>query len=582
MLVSNLCGSDLRSAQARFHSELNPSLLQKVSPVEEPYLLQFLLNIAGSAALLIWSVRLVRTGVERGFAAPLRFWLRHSAKNRFLAAATGMGAAVFLQSSTAVAVLVSNFVAKGGLATAVGLAILLGADVGSAVVTQLLMVRQSFLIPLLLLIGVVIFLRAEGNMRQVGRILIGLALIFVSLDMIRAATGPMVADPATQTVMAYLGRDLLTAFILGAVFAWLVHSSVAAVLLFVTLAGQAVLPMPAAAAMILGANLGGAFIAYILTLSAPLSSRRMVVANLVLRGGGAALATLLVSAMPELLEQLGATPTRQSINLHLAFNVVLAVIALPFVGVLTSVLVRTMPEKSADDNALVAATALDPSALNRPQRGLDCAARELLGMGQKIEHMLIAVEPLYDTWNNAAAETIRDQDDAIKKMHLEVKLYLARLGHKGLDEELGHRSMDLASISSSLNSASDAIARIMLELAKRLDAQKLKFSPKGREEIGDFSDRVQSNVQLALNVMMNQNPAEARELVAAKEKVRKVEQKLQRNHIGRLRDGLAESIETSNIHQETLRALKQVNTAFSMIGYPILLKSGDLLSSRLS
>jgi phosphate:Na+ symporter len=122
----------------------------------------------------------------------------------------------------------------------------------------------------------------------------------------------------------------------------------------------------------------------------------------------------------------------------------------------------------------------------------------------------------------------------------------------------------------------------MLDLAKRLDTQDLKFSTQGREEIHDFSDRVQSNVQLALNVMMNQNPAEARELVAAKEKVRRVEQKLQRNHIGRLREGLAESIDTSNIHQETLRALKQINTAFSMVGYPILLKSGDLLKSRLS
>jgi phosphate:Na+ symporter len=199
--------------------------------VEDPHPIQFLIQIAGAAALLIWAVRLVRTGVERGFAAPLRFWLRHSAKNRLLAAATGMGAAVFLQSSTAVAVLVSNFMAKGGVATAVGLAILLGADVGSAVVTQLLMVRQSILIPILLLLGVAVFQRANGSNRQVGRILIGLALIFVSLDMIRAATGPLVANPGTQTVMAYLGSDLLTAFILGAGFAWVVHSSVAAVLL---------------------------------------------------------------------------------------------------------------------------------------------------------------------------------------------------------------------------------------------------------------------------------------------------------------------------------------------------------------
>lgn len=550
--------------------------------MEEPHFLQFFLSIAGAAALLIWAVRLVRTGVERGFSAPLRIWLRHSAKNRLLAAATGMGAAVFLQSSTAVAVLVSNFVTKGGLAGAVGLAILLGADVGSALVTQLLMVRQAFLIPLLLLVGVAIFLRGQGNARQVGRILIGLALIFVSLDMIRAATGPLVDNPGTQMVMAYLGRDLATAFVIGAGFAWVVHSSVAAVLLFVTLAAQAVLPTTAAAAMILGANLGGALIAFVLTLSAPMAARRMVIANLILRGGGAIVITFLIAALPDLLSYLGATPARQAINLHLVFNLALAVVALPFVGQFVTALNALIPDRPSDVSVVETVTALDPAALNRPQRGLDCAARELLGMGQKIEQMLIAVEPLYDTWNAAEGKAIYEQDLAIKKMHLNVKLYLAKLGQNGLDEDLGRRSMELASISSNLDSASDAIARVMLQLAKRLDAQDLKFSTQGREEIHDFSDRVQSNVQLALNVMMNQNPAEARELVAAKEKVRRVEQKLQRNHIGRLREGLAESIDTSNIHQETLRALKQINTAFSMVGYPILLKSGDLLKSRLS
>jgi phosphate:Na+ symporter len=551
--------------------------------VNEPHVIQILIHIAGAAALLIWAVRLVRTGVERGFAAPMRIWLRHSAKNRILAAGTGMGAAVLLQSSTAVAVLVSNFVSKSGLATATGLAILLGADVGSAVVTQLLMVRQPLLIPVLILIGVIVFLRGEGsNTRQIGRIMIGLALIFVSLDMIRGATEPMMSNPGTQAVMGYLGRDLLSAFVIGAAFAWGVHSSVAAVLLFVTLAGQSILPAPAAAAMILGANLGGGLIAFVLTYSASLASRRMVMANLILRGGGAALAVLLIAAMPDLLNQLGATPARQSINLHLAFNLFLAVVSLPFVRPIAAGLSYLMAENPNPKGALDVTSILDLTLLDRPTRAIDCAARELLAMGQKIEQMLIAVDPLYDQWDAATASLIAGQDAAIKKTHLDIKLYLARLGEKGMNEDLSRRSLDLASISSNLDSASDAIARIMLELAKRLDVQNLQFSPEGREEIRDFTDRVQSNVQLALNVMMNQNPAEARELVAAKEKVRKVEQKLQRSHIGRLRQGLAESIETSNIHQETLRALKQVNTAFSMVGHPILLRSGDLLKSRLT
>ena len=543
----------------------------------------FFLHIAGAAALLIWAVRLVRTGVERRFAAPMRIWLRHSTKNRLLAAGTGMGAAVLLQSSTAVAVLASNFVSKRGLATATGLAILLGADVGSALVTQLLMVRQPLLIPLLLLIGITIFLRGEGsNTHQVGRIMIGLALIFVSLDMIRTATDPMISNPGTQAVMAYLGRDLLTAFVIGALFAWGVHSSVAAVLLFVTLAGQSILPISAAATMILGANLGGGLIAFLLTYTAPAAVRRMIMCNLILRGGGAVIAVFVIAAMPDFLDWLGSTPARQAINLHLAFNLLLAGVSLPFASLLTAAMTRLMTDSHNSEDVPQTVSALDPSALDRPQRGLDCTARELLGMGQKIEHMLISAELLYDRWSDQSATMVRDQDALIQKMHFDVKLYLAQLGKKGLDEELGRRSMEFASISSSLASASDTITRIMLDLAQRLDSQNLNFSTQGRVEISNFSDRVHNNVQLALNVMMNQNPGEARELVEAKEKVRKVEQKLQRSHIGRLREGLADSIETSNIHQETLRALKQINTAFAQVGYPILHKSGDLLKSRLT
>lgn len=562
---------------------LRPASIESI-PLQEPALLSFLLHIAGAAALLIWSVRLVRTGVERAFATQLRQSLRRASRNRLLAAGTGTLAAVFLQSSTAVAVLVANFVAKGSLIPAIGLAILLGADLGSAIVSQLLLIRQSFLIPLLLLAGVALFLRGQsGTLRQTGRILIGLALIFLSLDMIRDATAPMVHSTGTQAVMAYLGRDIFSAFAVGALFAWAVHSSVAAVLLFVTLAAQSLLPVEGAAAMVLGANLGGGFIAYVLTLASPAPARQMICANLMLRGGGAVLLLLVLSGQPDLLQYLGANASRQAINLHLAFNAVLALAALGLIHPLSALSARLITSASDKETSTLAEiSALDPNALDRPGRGLDSTARELLRMGQKIEGMLNATGPLYDHWDSAAATAIREQDKTVKKIHFEIKLYLAQLGRGGLDEDLGKRSMELAGISTALEAASDTIVRSLLTLAKRRESEGVAFSEVGRNEINDFLDRVQGNVHLALNVMMNQNPAEARDLVEAKEKVRAVEQKLQRNHLGRLREGLAESIETSSIHQETLRSLKQINTAFSMVGYPILARTGDLLKSRLS
>lgn len=550
--------------------------------MQDSLLLSFVLNISAAAALLIWAVRLVRTGVERAFSNQLRRWLRLSSGNRLFAALSGLSAAVFLQSSTAVAMLVADFVAKSGLSVVVGLAMLLGADVGSALVTQLLLLREAWLIPALILLGAVLFFKgSNAATRQVGRIFIGLALIFMSLDMIGAATAQVVDSPATQTAVAYLGRDLVSAFLVGALFTWAIHSSVAAVLLIVTLTGQSVLPLEGAAAMVLGANLGGAMIAYVLTLAAPVAGRQVVVANALLRGAGAAAALYALQLYPELLQELGKTSVQQTINLHLAFNTVLLIVALPFVSLVVSLISKFIHERTVK-TALDEISALDENALDTPVRALQCSAFELLQMGQKAEHMLRIITPLYDKWDIDSAQAIARQDKIIKSMHLDLKLYLARLGQGVLDEEQSRRAMDLASIASGLVSASDVMNRSMLNLAKRLDSKGLTFSPKGREEIQSFSDRVLSNVQLALSVMMNQSPAEARELVAAKERVRAVEQKLQRSHLGRLREGQVESIETSNIHQETLRSLKQVNTAFSMVGYPILSKNGGLLDSQLT
>ena len=551
--------------------------------MSEPFLIMFLLNVAGAVGLLIWAVRLVRTGVERGFSNSLGQWLRYSAKRRLLSVFSGISTALVLQSATAVALLAASFSAKGVLSPTSGLAMLLGADIGSALAAQLLLLKQSFFIPLLFVLGVTLFLRNKtGILRQTGRIFIGLALIFVALDMLRAATDPLLNNPSTQLVMQYLSQDLVTAFLIGAVFTWLVHSSVASVLLFVTLAAQSILPLMPASVMILGANLGGAFIAYTLMLSSPLDARKIAIANFTLRGGGAILVAILLASYPDILKMLGHEAARQTINLHLSFNVILATLALPVIGPCMRLLDMIMKHTSSNDKSSQVQSVLAPSLLDHPQRALGCSARELLNMGHRIEAMLSTSINLYARWNPEEAESLYKLDEEIENMHLELKLYLANLSENSLSKDMAQRSLELASLSSHLEAESDSIARVMVPLASRLNMEGVSFSEEGLSEVTEFAERISNNVKIALDVMMNQNPEEARELILAKEKIRKTEQKLQKKHLARLQRGLVESIETSNIHQETLRALKQINTSFSMIGYPILTRSGELLKSRLA
>ncbi|MDW4547988.1 Na/Pi cotransporter family protein [Defluviimonas sp. D31] len=542
----------------------------------------FVLHVAGAAALLIWAVRLVRTGVERGWSVQLRRLLRRGSDSRWLAALSGTGAAVVLQSSTAVAILTSNFVAGGTLAAGAGLAILLGADLGSAIVAQILLTRADWLVPVLLVAGVGMFLKSSSrDFRMAGRVLIGLALIFVSLTMIRDATEPLRDSTGLASAMRYLGGDPVTAFVIGALFAWAVHSSVAAVLLFVTLSAQGILPVTAGVAMVLGANLGGAVIAYVLTLGSEIAARRVIVANLALRGGGAAAALMALSSFAPSLDLLGATPARQVINLHLAFNLALALVALPLTGPVLALVGRwiTPPPEAA---SLARISALDPAALSQPDRALACAAREVLQMGEGVEAMLRTVAGLYETWDDGTAAAIQAKESDVDKMHIATKLYLAKLQRSTADEDVSRRGLELADMAVNLESAGNAIADTMLGLARRLDQSGASFSESGWKEIKDFHDRVLANAQSGLNVLMTLNPDAARALVEEKDHVRDMEQRLQRSHLDRLKQGLTESIETSNIHQETLRALKQVNSAFTMIAYPILSETGDLLASRLT
>lgn len=542
----------------------------------------FVLHVAGAAALLIWSVRLVRTGVERGWSVPLRRLLRRGGQSRILSALTGMAAAIGLQSSTAVAILTANFVGTGALAATAGVAILLGADLGSAIVARILLTRADWLVPVLLVAGVALFLRArERDYRMAGRVLIGLALIFVSLNMIRTATAPLSGNPAVGAVMSYLAGDPVTAFVIGAGFAWAVLSSVAAVLLFVTLAAEGILPVPAGIAMVLGANLGGAVTAWMLTPRGPIDARRAVIANLVLRGGSAVAALIALKVFTPPLDLLGASPASRVINFHLGFNFALVVLALPFTGPIFAIISRWVREP-AEGASLARTSALDEAALSEPGRALACAAREVLQMGEAVETMLRSVLGLYTNWNDAMADAIRAREDDVDKIHISIKLYLARLQRNLNDEDVSNRAMELADMAVNLETAGNAIADTMLSLAQRLDRSGTAFSESGWGEIRDFHDRVLANVQASLNVLMTLNPDAARALVAEKDRVRDLEQALQRSHLDRLKMGLSESIETSNIHQETLRALKQINSSVTMIAYPILAETGDLLASRLT
>ncbi|MEE8454778.1 MAG: Na/Pi cotransporter family protein [Limibaculum sp.] len=545
------------------------------------------LHLAGAVTLLLWAVRMVRTGVERAYGAALERALRRAKSNRIRAVGFGAAVAMLLQSATAVGILASGFAASGLAEFGTALTLVLGADLGSALVVQILSFDLSWLIPFLLISGGWMFLKGtQRNLRQTGRILVGIALILVSLGMIADATVPLRQSEALPAIVGYLREDIFTSFLLGALFAWFVHSSVAAILLIASLAGQGLVPVELGIALVLGANCGGALIPVGLTRAAPPAARRVPIGNLIFRGAGAMLALLVFGQVDFPIELIGSSPAAQIVMLHVLFNLAIVLVFVPLTGTLEPLLIRLIPDAKAvtEPTDLLASrvSALDRSVLHTPRLALSSATRELLRMSEIVEVMLRPVMELYETGDKDKVKELRRLDREVNKANSDIKLYLAEVNRGTMSAEEAQRGMVLANFAINLEHVGDIIAKNLLKLVGERRDKRLAFSEEGWRELTDLHAQVMANIQLALNVLISGDRQSARELIEEKDRMRELERRSQERHLGRLQGGSVESIETSEIHLETIRALKQINSLFSSVAYPILKESGDLLGSRLA
>jgi len=545
-----------------------------------------LIHLAGAIMLLLWAVRMVRTGVERAYGARLKQALRRARGGALGAALSGTVLAILLQSSTAVGVLAAGFAASGILGAATGIAALVGADLGSALVVKLLSFDLSGLVPVLLVVGAGLFLKFERRaVRQVGRIVLGIAFILLSLGMVAETTAPLRDSVLLSQIVGYLEGDPLTAFALAGALAWALHSSVATILLLAAFVGHGLLPHDAGLPMVLGANVGGGIVGVWLTRGMEVRARRIPQGNLILRAGAALIVLAVLMVVPLPVERLGADGAHQLVNFHVLFNLALVIVALPLIHPverLTRLLLPDPPDPERGQAVeALPVSALDRTAVGSPQLAIASATRELLRMGETVEIMFRPVMDLIDGGDAGQIRGIRELDAQVNRLHTDIKLYLAELQRGTLSEEESRRASDLAQFAINLEHIGDLIAKTLLTLAEKKAAKGVSFSDEGWSELCALHERVAANMQLSLNVLVSGDVASARALVREKEDLRRMERDTYNRHMARLRQGAAESIETSNLHLETARALKEINSALVTIGYPILAESGQLLKSRL-
>ncbi len=541
-----------------------------------------LLDLLGGVALLLWGLHMVHSGVVRAFGSDLRHLLNVALRNRFSAFLAGILVTALLQSSTATGLMTTSFAAGGLVALVPALAIMLGANVGTALIVQVLSFNVSAVAPVFLLVGIIAFRRGgRTRTRDLGRVAIGLGLMLLALHILLDTLAPAEQAPQLRELFAVFTRQPVICIFLAAILTWAAHSSVAVVLLVMSLAYSHFITPVGALALVLGANLGSAINPVLEgSKSGDPASRRVPIGNLLNRVIGVAATLPLLPQIVEIFGRFQPDPAQMTAEFHLAFNVALALIFIGLLDGLAWLLMQILPEqkKPADPAAPLY---LDETAIDTPSVALACAAREALHMGDIVETMLRdSITALMADDRKLVAQLSR-MDNIADRLDEAIKFYVTKITRESLDDRDGRRAMEIISFAINLEHIGDIIDKNLMELATKKIKHRYQFSKEGAAELITFHQRTLDNLKLAFGVFMSGDIKVARKLLAEKASLREAELSAAENHLARLREGRPESIETSSLHLDILRDLKRIHSHICSVAYPVLEAAGELEPSRL-
>ena len=533
-----------------------------------------LLNLLSAVALLVWGTHIVRTGIMRVYGADLRRVLSRSVEKKPMAFIAGIGVTALVQSSNATTLLVTSFVAQNLVGLTPALVIILGADVGTAIMARVLTFDLSWLSPLFIFFGVVFFLgRKQTRAGQLGRASIGLGLILLALQLVVEAARPITEASGVKVIFSSLTGDIMLDALIGAVFAIISYSSLAAVLLTATLTATGVISFQVALCLVIGANLGSGLLAMLNNSGSNAAGKRVALGSLLFKAIGCVLVLPFVHVLSPWLDKLPVNDEELVIFFHVFYNLIRCVVMVPFTDPMARLCKRLIRDDQEND-ARLKPKHLDRSALDTPALALANAARETLRMGDVLELMMDNFSKVIHGEPRQERE-IQRLDDDVDVLYTAIKLYLARMPKEDLPEEDSRRWAEIIETALNLKQAGDIIERMSGDVADKSLAARRAFSPEGLKELDLLHEQLLNNLRLALSVFLSRDIASAKRLRRAKHRFRIMNRRFSHAHVDRLHQKNVQSIETSSLHLGLLGDMKRLNSLFCAVAYSVLEQPDD-------
>ncbi|NKB63171.1 MAG: hypothetical protein GKR95_13975 [Gammaproteobacteria bacterium] len=521
-----------------------------------------LIHMMASISLLLWGSHTVRNSVERSFASTLNRLVAGASAAPFKAIASGVIAALLMQSATATALLATGLLTSGTLTLVAAMAIVLGADLGSAIAARILYVDLSLMPSILLVVGMLLNLSmSTWRGKCFGRILLGLGLMLISIQLMKHTIAPLTAIPLPDEWLLILKSVPWLAMILVAGATWFSHSSVAMVLVIAALSQSRLLPPDLFAPMLLGVNIGAGLIVLPMVGISNTEARSVVISNILLRTTFGLILLFTVPFWIEFLPRLSPQPGSQVVFLHIGFNLLLVILFFPFSAKLVTRVLDKLNQRELERSAslsIAAGSGLDPSMLQQPTSALSSARREAYRLGDITETLFSRALGMFAADDQSQIERIVESDREINARNRVIHQYLSEARRHISDAGLERSLDEILQFASTMENIGDIISHNLSRLAEKRLGRGVMFSTEGMHEIQHIHAEVLALLGSEINRFASNGEIEPKKTYKQVDHIRLLCNKSIAKHRRRLSDHKANSMGTSSIHQDTVRDLLQV------------------------
>ncbi len=542
----------------------NESLVFTQIGLEKNFFLFVIFSIIGGLGLFIFGLNYGSKGLVRMLGSKMRDILFTFTRNRVVALFTGILVTIILGSSTAASVLLVRFASLGIISLTPALGVMLGADIGTTIAVQLLAFK--ILDYALLIIAVGVFLRLLfPTLRNIAQFIFGIGLLFFSLKIMSGPVSSLKYFPGLISAINYLSTVPLIGVLLGALFAFILHSSAAVIGVILVLAFESLIPLPSAISIVLGANLGTTFTT--LFISDTTSGKRVASGNFFFKIIAVLIFLPILNYVTKILGIIGGDVARQIANFHTIFNICIALLFLPVLEPISRILEKLIAETREE---IMRIKRLDPAFLATPAIALGQATKEILLMADTTIKMLEDSLVVFKNKDIALRKKIMQTDDEVDKFEELITPYISKIEHDDMDEKTGKMQRVLLTVVTELEHIGDIISKSLMDYAKKQIDGGLVFSQEGVNEITEFHQFVLTTLRMAVNSLATHNQELAAKTAERREMGLEAVKRYETNHLLRLSRGLKETIETSTIHLDILSDLERINFHASEIGKALL------------